>query len=215
MATQVPFGELTTCDLGRGWVFEGGPGGTIGGEPINKLLHGGNQGGIRISGPEAEPNLLGLVSTLVHPEWPDAIDDAAGQVMYHGDNDTPGSDLLDHRGNRALQHLFARGFESEKERAAAPPFFVFSTANEPGLPSRSHRFHGLAVAGAPDLPEEDWLLAKWFRGAAGRYQNFMLTLTVLDVPVVPRSWVDHLVSGGDVRTHAPDAYLRWVDTADF
>ena len=207
----VLFHELETADIPRGVICLGGSKGTIGDEPIHKLLKVGNQGGIRQRGPAEAPVLVALFSTQEHEDWPDEIDDRTGIVRYHGDNRTSVMGLHEPKGNRLLRNLFSQGFSTMKDRMLAPPFFVFTTPTEPGLPGRSQRFRGLAVPGAPTVHPEDWLVAKWFDRPTGRFENYVLTLQLLDVPVVPRAWIDELAVGDVLGSACPSAYRQWVE----
>lgn len=210
--SEIPFDQLASADLTRGAVLLAGPGGGIGGEPISKALTVGNQGGIRAAGPATGPNYIALFSKLDHADWPDEIDRASGVLTYHGDNREPSLGPLDVKGNQALHTIFRRGLESEKDRAVCPPLFVFTKANEPGVPSRSVVFEGVAVPGAVTSPVEDWFVSKWYRGTEGRYENYLLTATILDVSVVPRAWIDDLDAGERGGRHCPPAYRHWMET---
>lgn len=205
------FSELETADIPRRVICLGGSKGTIADEPIPKLLKVGNQGGIRQLGPAEAPLLVALVSTQKHEDWPDEIDDRTGVVRYYGDNHTAVIDLHQPKGNRLLGNLFRRGFSTMKDRMLAPPFFVFTAPTEPGLPGRSQRFRGLAVPGAPTVHPEDWLVAKWFDSPGGRFENYVLTLQLLDVPVVPRAWIEELASRDVLGPACPIAYRQWVE----
>ena len=205
------FEDLETADIRRGAICQGGSKGTIRDEPIHKLLKVGNQGGIRLRGAENAPVLVALFSTQEHPDWPDEIDGRTGVVRYHGDNRTSVVGLHEPKGNRLLRQIFARGFSSTKDRQLTPPFFVFTSPTEAGHPARSQRFQGLAVPGTPTEHPEDWIVAKWFDRPGGRFENYLLTLQLLDVPVVRRAWIDELATGDVLGPSCPDAYRKWVE----
>lgn len=206
---RIPFPELTSCHLVPGNDYLAGPSGGIGQEPLGPLLKVGNMGGIRYRGTIEECELVALYSTGTHPVWRDRIDDRSGTVTYHGDNEQPG-DLLAPRGNRLLRSIFERGFADEERRRVVPPFFVFTSAAA-GSPGRSVHFAGVAVPGAVTVAEEDWLAAKWYQAPDFRFENYTVTLTLLDVPVVPRAWIDQLATER-LGEHAPAAYRHWVQT---
>ena len=205
------FSELETADIPRGVICLGDSKGTFADEPIAKLFKVGNQGGIRWIGSAEAPLLVALVSNQKHEDWPDEIDERTGVVRYYGDNRTSVDDLHKPPGNQLLCNLFRRGFSTMKDRMLAPPFFVFTAPTEPGLPGRSHRFRGLAVPGAPTVQPEDWLVARWFDSPDGRFQNYVLTLQLLDVPLVPRAWIDELGAGDVLGRACPIAYRQWVE----
>lgn len=209
---RITFDDLSSADLPRGAVLEAGPGGGIGGEPISRVLTVGNQGGIRASGVAARPHYIALYSRLDHADWPDRIDRRSGVLTYHGDNLRPERGPLEMKGNQALHSVFRRGLDSEKDRLLSPPLFVFTRVEGPGIPSRSVRFEGVAVPGAVTAPEEDWFVAKWFRGSQGRFENYVLLATILDVPVVSRNWLDELDGGQTDGPGCPAVYRQWIET---
>lgn len=209
MTASVPYTDLTTCDLVTGSDYLAGASGGLGEEPLGPLLKVGNMGGIRFRGSIDSCELVVLYSTMSHSMWKDRIDQRSGAVTYHGDNEKPG-ELLGPKGNRLLRSVFERGFADEKRRGAVPPFFVFTRASE-GAPPRSVRFAGVAVAGAVAVPEADWLVAKWYQTPNFRFENYTVTLTLLDIPVVPRSWIDKLATDR-LGTEMPAVYRHWVET---
>jgi hypothetical protein len=208
--TVIPFKELHQADLYPDAIYCGGPNGQLRDEPLPPLLRVGNRGGIRQRGPGRAVELVALYSTGAHELWNDTIDRRSGVVVYHGDNEAPRG-LLATKGNKLLRAIFERGFDDEKSRASTPPFFVFTSAEDPQVPTRSARFEGLAVPGAVTREEEDWLTAKWYKTPTHRFENYVVTLTLLDVSVVRRTWIDNLATDrlGD---SAPTAFKHWVKT---
>lgn len=208
------FEDLAAADLKVGETYVGGRSGTYADEPIHHLLPVGIQGGIRYRGSSDNPQLVVLYSTLTHPHWPDVIDHESGSVTYFGDNQTPGNPLLDTTpsGNRMLHEVFARGFATPADRADCPPFLIFTKAQVPGMSGWSRRFEGLAVPGAADVAPRGWLVAEWFETPSGRFENYRLTLTLLDVPIIERTWLDHVLAGSPLDPSAPIPYRRWVET---
>lgn len=215
-AAIVPFADLPTADLRRGSIYVAGTAGHVGDDPIHHVVPGlGNQGGIRISGSVQQPKLVALFSTLGHDDWPDEVDHQTNQVRYHGDNRVRLAPLLEPRGNQMLRHLFSSGFGSSKERSNCPPFLVFNSAHDPTLPRRSQRFEGVAVPGAAAVPSEDWLVAKWFDRQGNRFENYLLTLTVLDIAVVPKTWLQAVLKGDTLGPECPAGFRRWVETGAY
>lgn len=209
----IRFGDLPTADLHPGATYEAGTQGNYGDEPIHLVLEVGNQGGIRQRGPTEAPLLVALFSTLEHEDWPDQIDAATGVVRYHGDNHTAVSALLDSKGNRVLRHVFSRGFSSVKDRMSCPPVFVFTSADDPGSPKRSQRFEGVAVPGSDVDPPEDWLVAKWFDRPSGRFENYVVTVTLLETATISRAWISELAGGDPLGPSCPESYRHWVETS--
>ena len=184
------FNELTNAPLVPGAIYESGTAGNVGDDPISRLLPVGNSGGIRSAGPIDDPHLVVLYSTMDESEWPDEISD--GVVTYHGDNRTPGQDLLKtpRHSNRLLHTMAERGFPAPAHRH---PFLVFTRAGR--RPTRSVRFVGLAVIGPPGLPPADWLVAKWFEHSDGRFLNYVVKLQLLPAVELARFTIDRLLSG--------------------
>jgi len=91
----------------------------------------------------------------------------------------------------------------------APVFFVFTKAEN--APPRSVRFEGLAVPGSY-LPDPEWAVAKWFTEKSGRFQNYVIQVTLLADRVVNRSWVEDLIAGDGSGQNAPANWRHWVET---
>lgn len=209
----VDFEDLTACDLVPGELYLGGTKGTLADEPISKLLSVGNQGGIRIAGTGASRRVV-LFSTGEHSDWPDSIDVRTGLVRYFGDNRAPCQPLLAPKGNRLLHNIFAVGLSSEPARRSCPPFFVFTASGVSGVPGRSVRFAGLAVPGSPGVPREDWLVGKWFDGPGGRFENYLLTLTLLASGPLSRTWLNDVALGDPYGSSCPSALLTWLRSGE-
>ncbi len=210
----IKFDDLATADLSPGTVLLGGTSGRLGDEPLHHVVAVGNQGGIRYAGRIAQCRAIALFSTFEDPLWPDRLDSGSGVLTYYGDNRTADRALTEPRGNALLHHWFGRGFNLEARRQW-PPILLVSHANESGLPPRSQRFHGVAVPGSSTLPPHDWLVAKWFERDTGRFQNYVLTATLLDVELVTRSWLDQLMAGDALGSACPGAYREWVERGEF
>ena len=127
-------------------------------------------------------------------------------MVYFGDNKSPGRALHDtqRRGNLLLRDLFASAHADPSERDRVPPIFVFGKASR----GRDVRFLGLAVPGARDVTAVDDLVAVWRTKNGQRFQNYRAILTVLDVPVVTRSWIQHVITG-DPLIQAPALWALW------
>ena len=169
----------------------------------------GNQGGFRFKNRPNDKNPLFVViySDLSDNEWPDVLDVELGQFTYYGDNKNPGSALHETQrgGNTILLNVFDRLHGEPPNRAAIPPFFVFTK----GLRGRDVVFRGLAVPGAPGLTSADDLVAIWRSRSGQRFQNYRATFTILDVPVVSRAWLDQVVSDKPAGNDSPASWLKW------
>jgi hypothetical protein len=212
MVQVFSYQDLLTADLIIDAVYEGGSFRNAGDDPISRLLKGaGNQGGFRAAGRGEDKRFIVLYTSGDDKDWPDHLDPNSGQFDYYGDNKTPGHELHDTSpgGNRILRHVFGLLHAAPPERSRIPPFFVFQkypTNNS----ARSVQFKGLSVPGALGLPATADLVAVWKTSQRERFQNYRATFTVLDVPVIERSWLSVLSTGDSLVTHAPKAWTEWV-----
>lgn len=208
MLEPVPFDDLFGADLVVDRVYEGGRRGNAGDDPLARLLPVGNQGGFRFKKLHGRPAILVLYSSGVDPDWPDFLDPVTGDFTYFGDNKSPGSELLDTRrgGNRILDNMFSWSRTSPEDRAKVAPTFLFEKAGS----GRDVVFRGLLAPGSPRLTAEEELVAIWRTTRDRRFQNYRSHFTVLDVPVVPRAWLDDLLSGRPMSDHTPENWRRWV-----
>jgi hypothetical protein len=208
------FDQLDTCDLLVGAVYETGPGGSIGEEPLNKVLRCGNMGGFRIRGGAGDRyRLVALYTTFDDSDWPDMLDGMTARFIYFGDNKEPGRALHDtpKGGNELLRRCFDWIHIAPPTRQSVPPFFVFSKVGR----SRDVRFHGLAAPGALHVEETEDLVAIWKTKGATRFQNYRAVFTILDAPQIPRAWIDELVEGHGSGSNAPEAWREWIATGTY
>lgn len=217
MPQTVPFESLRTADLIVDAIYEGSPDGQIASEPISNLLPGGgNMGGFRLAGRGPDKNFVVLFTTGEDRDWPDRIDHNTGQFVYYGDNKSPGHELHDtpKGGNVVLRRVFELLHGSPPNRAAIPPFFIFSkypTARS----ARAVQFKGLAVPGYPAMSPTEDLLAVWKTTRNQRFQNYRSVFTILDAAVIPRAWLDELIAGRRPAPLAPAAWSEWVSTGSY
>ncbi|MET8786168.1 restriction endonuclease [Streptomyces sp. NPDC004589] len=208
------FPDLETADLVVDAVYAGGTSGNTGDEPISKLIKGvGNQGGFRYAGSPAKGNvkLAVLYTSGGEVDWPDHLDVETGTFTYYGDNKKPGQGLhkTSRAGNVLLRDVFAASHGTAADRAKVPPFFLFAKA---GASGRSVLFRGLLAPGGPTLSSDDELAAIWRSTAGLRFQNYRSHFTVLDHDRIPRSWIQHLLAGGDpLGGGCPDVWRTWVE----
>lgn len=193
--------------------YQGGRQGNAGDNPLNKLVGVSNSGGFRILGKVASPRLVVLTSSLSDPDWPDEVDHEAGAFIYFGDNKSPGTQLHDTRrwGNRLLRQIFDGAHGGRNSRAVVPPILVFTSAGT----WRDVLFRGLAVPGAQGLSQIDDLVAIWKTKDGQRFQNYRSVFTILDVPVVTRSWLDAIKCGQPLSSECPAAFRAWVERGAF
>lgn len=206
----IAFRDLRNADLMVDAVYEGGSAKNLGDDPISKLLGTSNQGGFRHRG-SIEPsnlNLVGLVSNLEDPEWPDHLDVELGQFTYYGDNKEPGRELHEtkKKGNLILKNIF--DFLHSGERDKIPPIFVFTK----GTKGRDVIFRGLAVPGAEGISSVEDLIAVWKARPEGRFQNYKAIFTILDASTISREWLEAIKQDRSFTVSAPTAWSKWLKT---
>jgi hypothetical protein len=209
--------ELSESDLVIDAVYEGGVAGNAGDDSLAKLLPGGgNQGGFRAAGKGEIKKFVVLYSSGEDPDWPDNLDLETGRFTYYGDNKKPGHELHDtpRKGNLLLMNSFGWLHSNPNQRASIPPFFIFhkhSTVTS----SWSSQFRGLAVPGYPGLAGTSDLVAIWKTTKGQRFQNYRAVFTVLDVPTIPRAWINDLKAGNPLTENAPMVWVNWVETGHY
>lgn len=210
----IPSNLLSSSDLIIDAVYEGGTQANAAADPISKLLQGvGNQGGFRASGKGPNKKYVVLYTSGEEKDWPDTLDLSTGQFIYFGDNRRPGHQLHDtpRKGNEILRRVFEFLHGSPSMRAVVPPFFIFKSYPTPAS-GRSVQFKGLAVPGFAGLPSTADLVAVWKTTEGQRFQNYRAIFTVLDEPVIARSWLQELAAGESAAalSSAPGAWRDWV-----
>lgn len=209
--------DLSTSDLIVDAIYEGAATGGRGGlsdEPLGKLMPGaGNQGGFRPAGKGQDKKFVVLYTSGEDKDWPDTLDLNTGQFVYYGDNKSPGHELHDTQrgGNTILRRVFELLHSSH--RSTIPPFFVFRKYPTPAS-ARSVQFKGVAVPGFPGLPSTADLVAVWKTTNGERFQNYRSVFTVLDVPMIPRAWLNEL-NAEQPQNSAPQGWNEWVKTGRY
>jgi len=175
-------------------------------DPLAKLLGVSRHGGFRYRGTSERPTLLVLTSNLAEPDWPDELDLTTGRFAYYGDNRQPGLPLHEtpRFGNKLLRNIFDLAHRGMREEI--PPILIFTSES----PGRSFRFRGLAVPGHPGLPATGDLVAIWKTSGSERFQNYRAIFTVLDAPIISRSWVHSMGEGEKAPDGTPVAWKAWV-----
>jgi len=217
MPKIISYGSLVSADLAIDAIYEGLPDGQLASEPISNLLPGsGNMGGFRLAGKGADKNFVVLFTTGEDKDWPDCIDHTTGQFIYYGDNKTPGHELHDtpKGGNLVLRRIFDLLHANPANRSLIPPIFIFSKSPT-AQSARAVQFKGLAVPGYPTLSATEDLVAVWKTTKGERFQNYRSVFTILDAAVVKREWLSALISGAKNSTHAPSAWVEWVETGRY
>lgn len=208
--------KLKESDLVVDEVYGGSRRGNASDDPLSELLGVDNGAGFRHLGSRPGVDtlkLLVLKTSFSDANWPDALDKERGLFVYYGDNrkarelhDTP------RQGNLILRNLFDEAHRSTCS-LYFPPIFLFGNTGT----FRDVRFLGLAVPGAEGMGTDDDLVAVWRTSKAGiRFQNYKATLTVLDIPRIPRLWINDIKQGNGVNSlHASQAWLDWVQSRKF
>lgn len=203
--------DLKNADLIVDAVYEGGRAGNSKDDPLHPLLGVSNQGGFRILGTKLNPRLIVLTTRFDDLNWPDALHHQTGRFTYYGDNKNPGKELHDtgRYGNNLLKLIFGLAHSGRLGRSKVPPILVFAGAGY----YRDVRFLGLAVPGSDGLSPTDDLVAVWKSVSERRFQNYRAVFTILDIPMIERSWINSLKSGKEVT---PPAVLgRWQESGAY
>lgn len=204
---SIEFNDLESADLIVDALYKGAHGSSIGNEPLHILLRCGTMGGFRYIGSRNASSLkyVVLYSSLTESDWPDNLDTGTGLFTYYGDNRQPGCELEEtpRKGNQILRECFNTLHKGEREDI--PPFFIFTK----GPSGRDVIFKGLAVPGARGLPSTEDLVAIWKSNSGQRFQNYRAIFTVLDIPVIRRSWINDLAQGNKLSDNCPPSLRKW------
>jgi len=207
----IPHSQLDDADLIVDAVYEGGDAGNLSDDPIARLLKAGNAGHFRYCGSVENLRYLIIVCSSDTPLWPDTIDVTSGSFSCYGDNRRPGADLHDTSKNQNI--IFRNIFESlhrqSQPRTDIPPVFLFSRHPTPNSP-RAVMFRGVCAPGAFHLGKGEGLIAVWRSLDAHRFQNYLATFTILDIPVISRKWIQALESGESAESEAPVVWNMWL-----
>jgi hypothetical protein len=207
----VSIDDLATTDLYIDAIYQGGRRGNAGDDPLPKLMRVDNQGGFRYRGKiKGKLEMLVLWTSLNDTDWPDSLDPETGIFTYYGDNKKPGRELhqTGRDGNLILRILFQNARGGADGRSDVPPVFIFASVGA----SRDVRFLGLAVPGASDLDVSEELVAIWRSVKGERFQNYRSRFTVLNAPVLSRTWIDGIIAGVPDHSLAPNAWKVWRRT---
>ena len=144
-------------------------------------------------------------------DWPDKLDPEMGIFTYYGDNQNPGHELHDtaRKGNLILKNTFDA--LHNKNRSIITPFFIFTK----GPLGRDVYFRGLAVPGSPSMSNLDDLIAVWKTKDGHRFQNYRAEFSVLNEPVITRSWINDLLSGDLYSPNAPRSWVEWSNKGKY
>lgn len=206
---SVSFDELGAADLHVDAVYQSGRSGNAGDDPFPRLLRVSNMGGFRYRGTLAALEMVVLTSSMADANWPDELDRETGVFTYYGDNKQPGRALhaTPRNGNELLRRIFAAAHEGDAGRRSVPPIFVFGNTGE----WRDVMFLGLAVPGTSEQQVAEDLVAIWRTANGMRFQNYRARFTILNAPLIERSWIEEVIAGNPYSSHAPQAWIDWVD----
>lgn len=209
----VPFSGLATADLYVDAVYQSGRKGNAGDDPFPRLLNVSNMGGFRYRGNLDALELVVLTSTLSDPDWPDELDRETGVFTYYGDNKRPGRGLHEtpRNGNELLRRVFAAAHSGAEARRLTPPILVFSNTGV----WRDAIFLGLAVPGTFEQQPSEDLVAIWRTANGMRFQNYRARFTILDAPMVSRTWINEIIAGRPHSSNAPAPWREWIETGRY
>lgn len=207
--SEILFKDLEKADLIVDAVYKGGAN-NFSGEPLSKLVFCKNQGGFRYRGTVSEDsfslNYLILYSTGTDVDWNDSFDIENGIYIHYGDNKTPGSEMHETklRGNLILRHIFESLHNGNLNQI--PPIFLFKSAGN----GQDVVFKGLAVPGGSNLLATEDLVAVWKSYKNKRFQNYRAYFTILDIGVIPKSWILDIVRGEKFTENTPKVWIEWI-----
>jgi len=211
----VSFDDLSNADLVIDRVYRGGTSGGVGDDALARLLPVGNQGGFRYKGSvkDHQVKLVALYTTGEVQDWPDALDLTTGAYTYYGDNRRPGKKLHEtpREGNQLLSDVFEWTHADATQRALVPPFLLFEKTGH----GRDIRFRGVLAPGSDLLSPEEDLVAVWRSTSGKRFQNYQSHFTVLDIPIVSRTWITQLLAGDRLGTACPPVWRTWVESRTY
>ncbi|MEU4360499.1 restriction endonuclease [Promicromonospora sp. NPDC023987] len=214
MPESVFFADLETADLVLDRIYEGGSKGNVGDDPIGRLLPVGNQGGFRFQGSvdKQDVRLVVLYTSGEETDWPDHFDPTTGDFTYYGDNRKPGRGLHEtqRKGNLFLRDIFDWSRGDAAEREAVPPLLLFQKSSR-----RDVVFRGLLVPGSPRLESDEELVAVWRTTWDRRFQNYRAHFTVLDTPVVTRTWIGQVLARDPLGDACPPEWRAWVKSRSY
>lgn len=218
------FEELKRAPLVIDALYEGGKANNLSSEVLHNLLWAqegddepervGTAGGFRVNGKAPNTRLVALTSNSSEAAWPDSLNPYTGQLIYFGDNRSPGPlEETKLGGNRILSRAFETFSDSKEARLQLPVFLFFSKPG--GARGYTQQFRGLIVPGGAGLNRDDQLTSVWRTKDGVRFQNYRAVFTVLDVPQVSREWLTDVLLGKDKLKNAPPAYVKWVNTGKY
>jgi hypothetical protein len=77
------------------------------------------------------------------------------------------------------------------------------------------KFKGLAVPGLEGASGTEDLVAIWKTTRGNRFQNYIATFTILDVPVISREWIEDIRRGDPSSKNAPQAWLDFIEKGHY
>jgi len=209
----IPFSRLDNSNLIAGAVYEGGNIGNISDDPLARLLKGGNAGAFRFCGAVAQPKYLMITISTDDPEWTDTLNPESGVITCFGDHREPGQSIHNtpKHGNLILRNLFKSLHSPKQPRGDIPPVFIFEKKPNKTSP-RSVRFVGLCAPGAPGIQQKKDLTRIHRQMDGRRFQNYRAMFTILDIPVVQRTWINDLEAGITHSPHRPIVWQMWQNS---
>jgi hypothetical protein len=140
-------------------------------------------------------------------DWPDQIEPTTGDFTYFGDNRSPGGlHETRRRGNQFLRDIFDAAHD-RAGRTAVPPILLFQKVTR-----RDVIFRGLLAPGSPRLEADQELVAVWRTTRDRRFQNYRAHFTVLNTPLVSRTWINQVLAGDPLGADCPKAWRAWVQS---
>jgi transposase len=71
------------------------------------------------------------------------------------------------------------------------------------------------VPGTSEQQIAEDLVAIWRTAKGMRFQNYRARFTILDAPLILRTWIDDLIAGQPHTTNAPAAWREWIQRGKY
>ena len=79
------------------------------------------------------------------------------------------------------------------------------------------RFLGLAAPGGHGISYDDDLVPEWRTKDNKKFENYRAKFTIIDEPIIQRSWLEDMVNGiqSFESVHCPTLWKKWIETGQY
>jgi len=157
-----------------------------------------------------------IYTTYQEDEWPDHMDFNSGIFTYYGDNKEPGTEINDKKrfGNLFLEYLFENLHKNLRNKIQPVLCFEKVKIKKQGS---FMRFLGLAAPGGHGISYDDDLVPEWRTKDNKKFENYRAKFTIIDEPIIQRSWLEDMVNGiqSFESVHCPTLWKKWIETGQY